>query len=252
MDGRLTGPGGCAADLTALRVALAAAAAAAQRDKPGTSGRSAVAAACGELLPGDGSAVTLMSGDEDRSTVYASDHVLRDLAKREYTLGQGPSLSAFRTRRPVLVSDMTSAGAIARWPMLAEEITHLPVRALATFPLQVGMIRVGVASVYRQSPGLFAPSDMTFILDALDMLTVALLSVGSDSPAQRFDVGWLEPGALARDQVHQATGMLIAQLGVDARTAFAALRREAAAFGLDVDFVADRIVNHRYRVRLRS
>jgi hypothetical protein len=176
-----------------------------------------VCAACAAVLPCDGTSMTVMTSDVGRETVYASDGVIERFERTQYTLGEGPSLLAFTSRRPVLVPDLAHRQAASRWPGLATEAVTLPIGAIFCFPMRFGAISVGVCSLYRQSASRLGPDNLAFVLGAVDLTTLA-------------------------------TGMLIAQLGVNAEQAFARLRGYAFLDGRDIEAIADDIVNRRLRL----
>lgn len=229
--------------LDALREAIAAAVA----DRSGLAG-SAVALACVAALPGDGAAITVMSGDQDRALLCSSDEVLVEVAKQEYTLGQGPSLEAFLSARPVLVPQLSDPSVARRWPVLAAQLALLPLGGLFTFPLHIGLTSVGVCSLYRRAGGEFSRHDLGFVHSALHLSTYALRAGRGDAAGPGIDAALAVRESTSRDTVHQATGMLIAQLGTCPDTAFARLRGHAYSTGQTLESIAEDIVNRRLRL----
>jgi hypothetical protein len=230
-----------APELDALREAIAAAVA----GRPG----SAVALACVAALPGDGAAITLMSCDQDRALLCSSDEVLIEVEKQEYTLGEGPSLEAFLTARPVLVPQISDPSVARRWPILAAQLALLPLGGLFTFPLHIGLTNVGVCSLYRRAGGELSRHDFGFVFSALDLTTYALRAGRGNAAEHGIDAALGVQESTSRDTVHQATGMLIAQLGMDPDTAFARLRGHAYGTGRTLESIADDIVNRRLRLQ---
>ena len=91
-----------------------------------------------ELLPVNGASIVVRSGPDNTQLVHATDDVVAQLDDLQFTLGEGPCLDAFRLREPVLVPDLGSAEAFARWPGFAHEATQAGAFAAFAFPLQVG------------------------------------------------------------------------------------------------------------------
>lgn len=174
----------------------------------------AVCAACGQSLPGDAAAITVMTSDQVRETVYAGDLVIEHFEAAQYSLGAGPSLTAFSTGRPILIPDIGEASAAARWPTLVDAVSGLPIGGLFCFPLRLGAIGVGVCALYRREVGRLSAADVAFVLSALDLTTVALLDVRNGRTGQSLLGRLLVADRLTHRAVHQATGMLIGQLGV--------------------------------------
>lgn len=207
-----------------------------------------VCAACADLLPADGTAVTVMTSDVQRQTIYASDDVIAAVEQAQYSLGEGPSLSAFTHGRPRLVPSVAAPSTAARWPMLVGEISELPVGSLFCFPLRFGVINVGVVAFYRRSAGSLTPAEVALVLTCMELTAVALLEL-REGDASQFLLGrWLAVDGLSRRQVHQATGMLMGQFGVSAEAAFARLRGHAYAQEQDIEHVATDIVERRIRL----
>ena len=196
--------------------------------------------------PVDGAAFTEMTSDAVRDPWVASDATVAAIESAQYTLGEGPTQDAYSTRRPVLVPDLGAAWVAARWPMLVVEIAKLDVASLFAMPMRIGAITVGVCTVYRRDVGALAETDLHVLLAAMDGATLTLLGLragGLDGNAETARSG----GTLPRG-VHQATGMLVAQLGVSAETAFARLRAHAYATERTIHEVAEDIVERRLRL----
>ncbi len=66
----------------------------------------------------------------------------------QLTLGEGPGIDVWGSGRPVLVDDLSQSG--SRWANFAPEAWALGVRAAYSYPLRVGVIRVGVLGLYAE------------------------------------------------------------------------------------------------------
>lgn len=219
-----------------------AAVAAALRDQTGGPGPLVrVCRACAELLPVDGASISVMTGTQDRETLYASDEVVDRIEALQSSLGEGPGFEAFATHRPVLVPDLARASGAA-WPIFASQTVDVPVAAIFAFPLQTGAIGLGTMDMYRRKAGWLSPDELTTALQVVDIATAALLGLQADSPAGGMDDAWLAGLRRDREEVHQATGMLIARFGIPAEHALARLRGYAFAAERLVDEVARDIV----------
>lgn len=196
--------------------------------------------------PIDGAAFTQMNSDAVRDPWVASDTSIAAIESAQYDLGEGPTQDAFATRRAVLVPDLGAAGVAARWPMFVAEIAPLEAGNIFAMPMRIGAITVGVCTVYRRSAGPLTEGDLRVLLAAMDDATLTLLALragGPDGSASSTQSG----GTLPRG-VHQATGMLVAQLGVSAEAAFARLRAHAYANDRTIHEVAEDIVERRLRL----
>jgi hypothetical protein len=175
------------------------------------------------LLGADGASLTVDNASTNRITLCTTDGVAAQLENLHDVLGEGPATSAYLTGEPVVVT-MTEAA--QRWPVFAEAAARQTDAAqLYALPMRQGAAVQGVLTLYRRTVGPLAEDERgaQFLADAL----AAALSHDADLLS---DLG---PGGswANRAQVHQATGMVVAQLAIGVRDALAILR--AHAFALD-------------------
>lgn len=209
-------------------------------EQPGVSVFERVCRACLTLLPVDGASVSVMTDTARREVLFASDELSARIEAVQFSLGEGPCFEAFESGRAVLIPDLPDSSTKS-WPIFAAEITGLPIGAIFAFPLQRGAIRIGAMDLYRREPGWLSPTDLAVALQFVDLLTWVLLNTQTDM------VEGEQWAALSgeREQVHQATGMLIAALNIPAAQALVRLRGYAFATGRLVDDVARDIVARR-------
>ncbi len=200
--------------------------------------------ACVEGLDIDGAAISLLTADPLRETVFASDATADLLEDLQFSLGEGACMDAAVSRRPVLVADMNDPVQTVRWPVYAAAVVEqVGVRAVFALPLQWGAIDVGVLDLYRRTPGALSATQIRDALNAADAATLILLGLRSVSGAeQSWDLSWG-----GRAEIHQATGMVVAQLGISAADALARLRAHAFAEQRLLGEVARDVVARRLR-----
>jgi hypothetical protein len=200
--------------------------------------------ACVEGLDIDGAAISLFTADPSRETVVASDATADLLEDLQFSLGEGACVDAAVSRRPVLVADMNDPVQTARWPVYAAAVVEQAgVRAVFALPLQWGAIDVGVLDLYRRTPGLLSATQMRDALNAADAATLIPLGLRSGpGDEQYWDRSWGN-----RAEIHQATGMVVAQLGISAADALARLRAHAFAEQRLLGEVARDVVARRLR-----
>ncbi|MFD9701203.1 GAF and ANTAR domain-containing protein [Lentzea sp. NPDC059081] len=222
--------------------ARAAVMAALRGNKSGLDALARVIRVCVDVLPVDGASISVMSGPRERETLYASDAIATEIEGVQFTLGEGPCFEAFATRKPVLVPDLPQAS-VVEWPVFAAAITALPIGAIFAFPLQAGAIGIGALDLYRRRPGWLSADELAVALEVVDVVTAVLLGVLLGEVDDVVGLrGVMSPG---REQVHQATGMLIAALDISAEEALSRLRGHAFAAGRSLDEVARDIANRR-------
>jgi hypothetical protein len=120
------------------------------------------------------------------------------------------------------------------------------------FPLNVGASRIGVLDCYRDTPGTLDQQELTGALRAADAAVWTLLDTMAPhaSPNGAPEVDVVDGSSLARAEVHQATGMLIAQGDLTAAAALARLRAAAFAAGRTITDIADDVLARRLRLHL--
>jgi len=204
---------------------------------------------CAEVALMTGAGIMLMTGDTQQGSVCSSNAVSALIEELQYTLGEGPCVDAHMQDRPVLESDLADP-AVTRWFAFTPPAVAAGARAVFGFPLQVGGVRLGALNLYRDQPG---PIDDDQYANALVLAGVAAQAVlamqAHASPGALSSE--LEEGANFRFVVHQASGMVAAQLGVSVGEALARIR--AYAFGNDVLLtdVAEAIVARELRINDR-
>lgn len=174
----------------------------------------------------------------------SSDSIAERVEWTQATLGEGPGVDAISAGTPVVVADLSEAD--EQWPMFAGEAVGAGISAMYALPLQVGAIQVGVLDLYRDTPAELAALDFANSIAIADMITSILLSAGlGDAPVESLNSLWDQ--ALGTREVHQATGMVVAQLGVSAREAYVRLQAYAYANGRLLSEVAHDVVHRRLR-----
>jgi hypothetical protein len=183
--------------------------------------------ACVNGLDIDGAAISLLTASASRETLWATDPTAELIEDLQFTLNEGACMEAATTGNPVLVPDLHHGAEAARWPIFAAAVAEQTrVAALFALPLQWGAVNLGVLDMYRIHPGGLNESQWRDALAAADIAALIMLGQRTD-PGKDGDGGWLDPALGNRAEVHQATGMVIVQLGIDAADALAWLRAHA-------------------------
>ena len=209
-----------------------------------------VAHVCAALVPTigvDGAGVTVMVSPTVRETMHSTDLVAAELEELQLTFGQGPCVDTF-TNGPVLVDDLQAAEYAARWPAFAPAALACGAGAVFALPLHVGAIRLGVLDLYRRQPGGLSSQELADALVFADTAGMLLLDTAAGTPPATAELAWQREDASANQAVvHQATGMVLAQLEVSAEVAFARLRAYAYANDRRLRDVAYDVVERRLR-----
>ena len=216
---------------------------------PGTIGRlERLCSALTRSLPATGVGVSLLTEDNrGGGTVAASSAASRRLEELQFSLGEGPCIDAYTSRRPVLEPDLTTHG-MHRWPGYARAACEHGVQAVFAFPLQVGASRAGALDVYRSEPGSLTPDGLTQAVTFAEV-AMGLLVDGQDGAEDGRTLTDLDDALAYRLEVYQAQGMVMVDLGVTIDAAMARLRGHAYAEGRPVSDVARDIVAGKLRLK---
>ncbi|HZK73219.1 MAG TPA: GAF and ANTAR domain-containing protein [Clostridia bacterium] len=200
---------------------------------------------CAEVTDMSGAGIMLMSEDVPRGAVCTTNKVSELIEQLQFELGEGPCVDACQEDRPVLEPDLASPR-VPRWFGFRERAVKAGVRAIFGFPLEVGAVRLGALNLYCDRPGPLSDDQHADALVMASIVAQSLLAMQAKAPPGKL-AGELEAGADFHYVVHQASGMVAAQLDVNVGQALIRLR--AYAFGHDRPLaeVAKDVVARRYR-----
>ena len=192
----------------------------------------------------DGAAISLLTASTSSQTLCATDATAELLEELQFSLGEGACVEAAVTGRPVLVADMHHSTEVSRWPTFAAAVVEQSdVGALFAVPFQWGAINLGVLDLYRTVPGSLSDVQLRDAIGAADMAALMFLGMRTDPG----DGVWLDHSMYGRAEIHQATGMVLAQLGVSATDALARMRAYAFVEQRLLSDVAHDVVSRRLR-----
>ncbi|UUL75577.1 GAF domain-containing protein [Pseudarthrobacter sp. Fe7] len=173
-----------------------------------------------------GAAVSMFGGAASETLVCASNPLAARIDELQFDLGEGPRWEALRTRLPVLVPNVHDIAPYS-WPAFTEAVVATDAAALFVFPLIIGALDLGVVDLHRTKPGTLSHTDFTtagvLAGQAAWQLLRRVLAVNPETgPAD-------EAALMSRREIHQATGMVLAQSGTSAADALLLLRAHAFA-----------------------
>ena len=201
-----------------------------------------------ELLSMGGATAVLMGSDEQPVAICSSDPAFEPLEEVQFTLGVGPAIDVFRHGRPAIEADMVGEAPL-QWPGFAERAIGSGVRSLFSFPLRIGGARFGALTFYGTSTGALGPERYADARVLAGVVARSILDLQADAGDGALAAG-LAGGHVDLDQVHQASGMVSAQLHVDVDEARSRLRAHAFASGTTVQRVARDITDRRLQLSL--
>ena len=190
-----------------------------------------------DLLEADGAGLALLT-DASSSTICAEGLMAEIGEELQFALGEGPCRDAIAA--DVLVeSDRLPTD--PRWPMFASGMAGTDVLSVASFPVRIGGARVGALTAYRKVPERLSADQAAngYVLAqvAAHVILAAQSNIGDEGIITEMEAGFVR-----MEPVHQATGMIMGQLGVGPDQALARLRGAAFAAGIPIIAFAREVV----------
>jgi hypothetical protein len=188
--------------------------------------------ALAEISGLDGGSMTVGHSAPSRITLCATDPIAERIEQLQDLVREGPAIEAHRSGE-LIDADRTEIG--RRWPMLVQSFTDdLRLARLVAAPMRPDSEVLGVVTLYAATGSGIAVSadDIQFLANAIG---VAVL--GGFERSDGTDELWS-----TRDLLNQATGMVVAQLGVRPADALAVLQAHAFAHETSVGAIASAVV----------
>jgi len=193
---------------------------------------------CCDLLPITFASVVLMGTEGVEGITGASDPLAAAIQNEEFTLGEGPATEVRRQGQPVLVSDLGDA--TSDWPQFVPAVAGLGVGAIYAIPLRIGAVDLGVLVLGSATPRALAGEELGDSLVLADLIGRLVLDLQAGVASE--SLAWALDATDSRTVVHQATGMIAAQLNVSVAEALIRLRANAFATDRPIDQVATEVV----------
>lgn len=215
--------------------AFAAIVAAGERDAPLQVCQVAV-----EALPFDGASITTMTGSHHQEPVCATDEAARRIAELQCELGEGPGLDAHESGQPVHVLDLAELGE-RRWPLFGHAVGGELARTLHVLPLNSDGAGLGTLCFHSATLAHLAVQDVVNARRTADIAAWAVLGViAQETPHEVADR--LQGRLRCWVGLHQAIGLVSAQMQVGSATALTCIRAQAFARDRSLSDVAHEVV----------
>lgn len=200
------------------------------------------------FLPITGAAVSTLGEVLGSETISATDALAARLDEIQFDLGEGPCWDAMLSAAPVSEPDV-HAGAPARWPAFAEALRADPISSIYAFPLVVGPLRLGAVDLYSLRPLHFDDTSSKRAESMAEIIGRHVLRgavTASESPTAE------DANPRSRRVVHQATGVVLAQLATPPDEALLIIQAHAFATGRPMIEVATQILEGQLVFRRQS
>ncbi|WP_105032860.1 GAF and ANTAR domain-containing protein [Arthrobacter ruber] len=181
-----------------------------------------------------------------RVSVGATDDLVRLADDLQYRLGEGPCLTAWSARGPVMVDDTSTDQRFPRWSAAAADAGVL---SCFSVPLLRGRDSIGAMKIYSTMPATFGDADRAR-LAGIAVAAAALLGHVQTSETSTRISSELRESLRSRDLVGIAKGILMEREGLSEAEALTALTVRARTRGvpfrrLTADLVSDHDASER-------
>ncbi|WP_166789668.1 GAF and ANTAR domain-containing protein [Cryobacterium fucosi] len=200
------------------------------------------------LLPADGLSISTFGDFLAAETISASDAQSFRLDELQFDLGEGPCWDALATSAPVIEPNIRERPNRV-WPAFSKAIVADDLGALFAFPLVLGPLRIGAIDIYTTRPTYLSELDIRQVSGLATVVSRLVLSRAIRLTDSDMVSGTnADPDArnqFSRREVHQATGMVLAQLRIPARDARLVIQGHAFAVGRSMQEIAEQIIDRR-------
>lgn len=195
------------------------------------------------LLPVCGAAIVLMGNGSTQGIASTTDSLTASILDLEFTLGEGPGIDAFSQIQAVCIHDLGSV--TPRWTFFAPAASGLGVRSIYSLPLRSRRMAMGTVTLWSdRADGLDDAQQVDAVLVA-ELVSELVLTTQSKTASE--SLAWPLDLSDHRIAVHQATGMISAQLDCAIDEALVRLRAHAYATELPIDEVAKAVISRHLR-----
>ncbi|TCC37439.1 ANTAR domain-containing protein [Kribbella capetownensis] len=189
------------------------------------------------ILGGNGAALTLSNTRAERVTLCSTDDAAARLEDLQEVLGEGPGNQAYRSGTIVTLDLNAQGSAWSNFTAAAQAaVGELTLHAVPIRP--AGQV-LGVLTTHHSAPPVPDAATAQFLADAIG---TALLQNPEGYLHDLDSRTWADRAA-----IHQATGMVLTQLGITVTDAVALLRAHAFAHNASMTEVARLVVDRRLR-----
>jgi hypothetical protein len=206
-----------------------------------------LARACARTLEVDAAGISLVDGAQQHVPLGASSEWAADAERLQFTVGEGPCMTAQKTRHPVLAGEEDLR---RRWPVFTDLLVgRTPYRAVVALPLQPALAGAAAIDLYFEQSSAVPALDVFSAIAVGELVTSALSDAAVWSawtPAEGPE--WLQgPAPQRRAAVWEAMGKISVDLELDSVAALELLRLQAYRSDMSVDDVAADLLAGRFR-----
>jgi transcriptional regulator with GAF, ATPase, and Fis domain len=181
---------------------------------------------CVELLEVDAAGLLLAGADGVLRLVAASTEQARVVELLQLQHDEGPCPDSFRTGLAVIVNDIRSPEAAARWPRFAAAAAQQGLAGAHSLPMRLRDQVIGTLNLFSTVPGSLDPAVARAARALVDVATIGILQERAIRERELV-AGQLQVALNSRVVIEQAKGILAERLQTSPDEAFLLLRRYA-------------------------
>jgi GAF domain-containing protein len=196
-----------------------------------------------QAIPGaDGAGLTLLESDRPQ-TVVATAGFVSEIDDVQYSLKEGPCVSAVAERRTFTSGNL---GGEEQWPRFGPRVGRLGVHSALSLPLLLPDRVVGALNVYAHAKDVFDESAVRMGELFAPHAAVSVFNAQMLAQAERV-VAQLQEALTSRAEIDQAIGVLMSRSGGTAAEAFESLRNMSQTRSVKLAAVAHEVVGEALR-----
>jgi GAF domain-containing protein len=181
---------------------------------------------CVELLEVDAAGLLLADAHGRLQLVAASTEQARIAELFQIQNDEGPCLDCFNTGQAVVVSDIRTEQASARWPRFAAAAQEMGFAGVHAIPMRLREQVIGTLNLFRGAPNGLDPAVARAARALVDVATIGILQERAIHQ-QEVVASQLQVALNSRVMIEQAKGILAERLQTTPDEAFVMLRRYA-------------------------
>jgi GAF domain-containing protein len=178
---------------------------------------------CVELLEVNAAGLLLADSQGMLQLVAASTEQARIAELFQIQNDEGPCLESYRTGQPVIVPDITTDKAAARWPRFAAAAAEMGFAAVHAIPMRLRDQVIGTLNLFGTAPDGLDPAVARAARALVDVATIGILQERA-TREQELVAGQLQAALNSRVIIEQAKGILAERMRVTPDQAFIVLR----------------------------
>jgi hypothetical protein len=194
------------------------------------------------FLPVSGASVSTFGSFLPTESISITDARAGRVDELQFDLGEGPCWDALINRAPVLEPDLVTRSSVT-WPAFLHAIRNEQVGAIFAFPLLFGPLEIGAVDLYSVEPVSLTPKQQKQTLALSEIVSRILLRHAISAT----DLVGSETTTFSRRLIHQATGMVLAQIGTTAEDAHLIIQARAYSENRPMREVAQDVIDRRIR-----